>query len=252
MKKIPTSLWSFFLLLVLGVSSNADELEGYWKYTEESIQQITDYTLEARRTGKSTGTSTAAEISSAYRNHLRQFKKSDGNRIHIQLIQFERNDDPYPEYYRDFHFDYTSEGNQFSIKQGERDVFTGHIENGTLHLKDANAGTVVTMLPVSAGEMPTISDGNSGQAKLDRQPRPRKMVTPDYPANLERQGIGGVVSLSFYVNTDGSTSEIRVLSSPHPGLERAAIDAILESTFHPGKSGRDAVRTHVKLPITFR
>jgi TonB family protein len=252
MNKAFCSILFFILLSAFGGQLSAEDLEGYWKYSEASIQEITDFTLESRRSGKSSGDSSAAEITDAYRNHIRQFSITDGNGIHIQLIQFERNDDPYPEYIRSFHFDYEAKENQFSIKSGEKEIFTGHIEDNILYIKDSSSGSVLKMVPLAASEVPILSKGNLSQPKLDRQPKPRKMATPEYPPNLERQGIGGIVQLSFYVNVDGSTSEIRVLSSQHPGLERAAIDAILESTFHPGRANRKAVRTHVKLPITFR
>lgn len=252
MKKRFSSIGLFIFLSSFGVQLSAEGLEGFWKYSEESIQEITDFTLESRRSGKSSGDSSAAEISDAYRNHIRQFSITGDNRIHIQLIQFKRNDDPYPEYFRSFRFDYEAKDNQFSIKSGEKEIFSGHFEDTVLHIQDSSSGSVLKMVPLTASEVPTISEGNFSQPKLDRQPKPKKMATPEYPPNLERQGIGGVVQLSFYVNVDGSTSEIRVLSSPHPGLERAAIDAILESTFHPGRADRKAVRTHVKLPITFR
>lgn len=247
--------YSFCLLTIISLfcaQASAGDIEGFWKYTEESIQQITDYTLESRRSGKSSGDSSASEIAQAYRNNIRQFRIQDDSRIHVQLVQFNRGEDPYPEFYRDFHFDYESEGDTFSINSGERAIFTGHVEDGILHLKDESSQSVLTMTPLPEADMPTITDESYKQPKLDRQPRGRKIATPDYPEALQRQGIGGIVKLSFYVNTDGSTSEIRIVSSPHPGLERAAIDAILESTFHPGRADRKNVRTHVRLPITFR
>ena len=252
MCNIPKITYLIFLLAVLGVRLNAESLEGYWKYTEEAIKEITHYTLEARKSGRQSGDSTAAEIADAYRSHIRQFKLADDNQVHIRLIQFERDSDPYPEYYRDFHMDYSSQDDGFSIRSGEKEIFTGFIKDGTLHLTDSSSGTVLTMVEVKGGDIPRLSEGSFSQPKLDRQPRPRKLVDPDYPAELERNGIGGVVQLSFFVNTDGTTSEIHVISSPHPGLERAAIEAILESTFHPGRADGKSVRTHVKLPITFR
>ena len=252
---MPTLKLHFKILSFIAIISaqlNAEKLDGYWQYSEEAIQQITDYTLEARRTGKASGDSSAAEISDAYRNHLRQFAVQDGNRVTIQLIQFNRNEDPYPEYYRVFNLDYAAEGNQFSINNGERLVFSGTLEDDMLLIKDGSSGRVLKMVPVPSESMPTISEGNYKQPKLDRQPKAKKLATPEYPAHLEQQGIGGTVQLSFYVNEDGSTSEIKVLSSPHPGLERAAIEAILDSTFHPGRAERKSVRTHVRLPIRFR
>ena len=241
-----------FLLTTLGVRLNADELEGFWRFSEQAIEQITNHTLESRKAEKNSGDSSASEISDAYRNHLRKIAILDDGRIHLQLIQYDWDDDPYPEYYRDFYLDYRTTGEGFSISNGDKEIFSGNIGSGIMSLKDFATGTVLKMNRVSSNKLPVISEGNFDQPKLDRQPKPRKLADPEYPAKLQIQGLSGVVRLSFYVNTDGSTSEIRVLSSPYPDLDKLAIEAILDSTFHPGKAEGKNVRTHVKLPITFR
>ena len=51
-------------------------------------------------------------------------------------------------------------------------------------------------------------------------------VRPDYPESLQAAGIGGVVTLHALIGTDGTVREVTGISSPHPDLERAAIDAV--------------------------
>ena len=47
-----------------------------------------------------------------------------------------------------------------------------------------------------------------------------------YPEHLTSAGIVGTVTMETLVGTDGTVREVRVLSSPHPDLERAAVDAV--------------------------
>ncbi len=44
-----------FLLTTLGVRLNADELEGFWRFSEQAIEQITNHTLESRKAEKNSG-----------------------------------------------------------------------------------------------------------------------------------------------------------------------------------------------------
>lgn len=58
------------------------------------------------------------------------------------------------------------------------------------------------------------------------QPHKIVDVRPVYPEHLTSAGIVGTVTMETLVGTDGTVREVRVLSSPHPDLERAAVDAV--------------------------
>jgi TonB family protein len=58
------------------------------------------------------------------------------------------------------------------------------------------------------------------------QPHKLVDVKPVYPEHLTSAGIVGTVTMDTLVGTDGTVREVRVLSSPHPDLERAAVDAV--------------------------
>jgi TonB family protein len=51
-------------------------------------------------------------------------------------------------------------------------------------------------------------------------------VKPAYPEHLTSAGIGGTVTMETLIGTDGAVRDLRVLSSPHPDLERSAVDAV--------------------------
>lgn len=69
--------------------------------------------------------------------------------------------------------------------------------------------------------------GNSGQVGGNIL-APRKLVDvrPEYPELLKNTNVGGVVTMEAVIGTDGSVQDVRVLSSPHPDLDRAAVEAV--------------------------
>jgi TonB family protein len=80
----------------------------------------------------------------------------------------------------------------------------------------------------------------------------RVLRTLDYPEEAKRQGIQGVVQVQFVVLPTGSTAHIRVVRGVHPLLDVAALDAIAETRFQPGRVNGKAVPTWLTLPVTFR
>lgn len=67
--------------------------------------------------------------------------------------------------------------------------------------------------------------------------RPIREVIPEYPNDLRKKGIEGVVMLSLYVNPTGSVDSVEVLqnTSRNKRLERYAIHAAYSSRYVPAK-----------------
>ena len=64
---------------------------------------------------------------------------------------------------------------------------------------------------------------------------PRKLnnANPTYPDNLRAAGIGGVVKMEALIGIDGNVQDVRVVESPHPDLEIAAIEAVRQWQYTP-------------------
>jgi TonB family protein len=58
-------------------------------------------------------------------------------------------------------------------------------------------------------------------------------VRPIYPETASSTQTGGVVTMEAVIATDGTVREVRVVSSPHPDLERAAVEAVRQWEFTP-------------------
>ncbi|TNE55373.1 MAG: energy transducer TonB [Bacteroidetes bacterium] len=74
-----------------------------------------------------------------------------------------------------------------------------------------------------------------------------------YPQEAIDQGIQGRVYLAFVVEKDGSLSDIKVIRSIHPSLDKEALRVIKSMPKWQAATNRgEAVRSPVRLPIAFK
>ena len=81
-------------------------------------------------------------------------------------------------------------------------------------------------------------------------PQPLECPPPQYPTDLRRRGIAGIVTVEFVVDTTGRVVNPRVTSSPNRQLNEPAIAAIRQWRFEPGM--RDGSRANFKLSQSVR
>ena len=74
----------------------------------------------------------------------------------------------------------------------------------------------------------------------------------EYPAFDRQIGTSGSVMVQFVVGTTGVPSDIEVVRSVSPGLDRAAVDAVRQARFTPGVQNGVPVRVRFTLPVTFK
>ena len=74
-----------------------------------------------------------------------------------------------------------------------------------------------------------------------------------YPVVAEENGIQGRVIAQFVVERDGSISDVKVIKSVDPSLDKEAV-RVLKSMpkWIPGKQNGSAVRVKYTVPVTFR
>lgn len=73
-----------------------------------------------------------------------------------------------------------------------------------------------------------------------------------YPQAAIDRGIQGQLVLRFVVEPDGRVSEIVVEKSLHPLCDSAAVRALREVAFMPGRQNGEAARVRMRLPVRFR
>lgn len=82
---------------------------------------------------------------------------------------------------------------------------------------------------------------------------PEHAPKPDYPRELFRKGVTGVVRVAFTANADGSVSKVKALENPHPQLAEAALAAVGQWRFRPWTVDSDNPdEVEVVAPMDFR
>jgi len=74
-----------------------------------------------------------------------------------------------------------------------------------------------------------------------------------YPVVAEENGIQGRVIATFVVERDGSISDVKVIKSVDPSLDKEAIRVLKQMPkWIPGKQNGSAVRVKYTVPVTFK
>lgn len=85
---------------------------------------------------------------------------------------------------------------------------------------------------------------------LDQKPRAVYQPSPQRDAKLKKRG-GGTVNILFIVDQRGRVESPQVQSSTDALFEPAALAAVKQWRFEPGKRAGQPVRFRMRVPITF-
>ena len=83
------------------------------------------------------------------------------------------------------------------------------------------------------------------------QPTKLVDVKPKYPEDLTDSKIGGVVTMDALIGTDGSVRDVRVVDSPHPGLENAAVEAVRQWQYSSTLLNCTPIEVRMKVTANF-
>ncbi len=73
-----------------------------------------------------------------------------------------------------------------------------------------------------------------------------------YPEIAKRAGIEGKVYVKAYVDEKGNVTKAEVVKGLGAGLDEAAVEAVKETKFKPGKQRGKPVKVQVMIPIVFK
>jgi periplasmic protein TonB len=82
-------------------------------------------------------------------------------------------------------------------------------------------------------------------------PVPVRTVPPDYPPDLRREGVSGLVMVKCSIDEQGNVTETTVEKSSNPAFEKPAMDAVRKWKFKPAKQDGNPVAIKVSIPIKF-
>jgi RNA polymerase sigma factor (sigma-70 family) len=136
-----------------------------------------------------------------------------------------------------------------------RDVETLRAEEAALNerlreLRMRSAKTVSASTS-SGGAAATGTAGSFTMKDLDAAPQPLDLTQPLYPFELKRAGIPGEALLSFVIDKEGKAADVTVVDATHPDFAIAAIEAVEQWRFEPGRKGGRQVNTRVQQVLRF-
>jgi protein TonB len=105
--------------------------------------------------------------------------------------------------------------------------------------------------PIDFGSPDAIGDMIFEVSDLDRVPRVVRRGRLEYPFELRRSGIEGVVRLLVVIDTDGRVRVQEVIESSNRAFVRPAIEAAENSLYETPTRNGEPVRTRFILPIRF-
>ena len=88
------------------------------------------------------------------------------------------------------------------------------------------------------------------QTKLE-PPVPVRTVPPEYPDELRRDGVSGLVMVKCSIDAQGNVSEAEVEKSSNAAFEKPAVAAVKKWKFKPAKQDGAPVAIKVSIPIKF-
>jgi TonB family protein len=73
-----------------------------------------------------------------------------------------------------------------------------------------------------------------------------------YPESAKNQGIEGKVFIQAFIDEIGNVEDAKVIKGAGYGLDEAALEAVKQTKFTPGKQKGKPVKVQVSIPIVFK
>lgn len=149
-----------------------------------------------------------------------------------------------------------------TVSAQQPDKFAFQVPEPTTESFEPKVFDIVEQMPSFGGAEYTVTytdeKGNTHQKKKVCPPGQAGLFqylsnTIQYPVVAEKNGVQGRVIVTFVVERDGSITDVKVVKSVAPSLDREAVRVVSSMPkWTPGKQKGDAVRVKYTMPVTFR
>lgn len=82
-------------------------------------------------------------------------------------------------------------------------------------------------------------------------PVPVRTVPPDYPPELRREGVSGLVMIKCTIDEQGNVVDPQIEKSSNMAFEKPAVEALKKWKFKPAKQDGNPIAIKVSIPIKF-
>lgn len=96
----------------------------------------------------------------------------------------------------------------------------------------------------------TVAVGSEFQ-KPDTPPVPVRTPPPQYPPNLKREGVAGIVTVAIVVDEKGAVTEAAINKSSNPAFDEPSLEAVKKWKFKPATKDKQAIPSKVIVPLHF-
>jgi len=86
---------------------------------------------------------------------------------------------------------------------------------------------------------------------FDTKPTPIRTPPPEYPANLKRAYVAGLVVVELSLDDKGKVIDAQVVKSNQPKLESYAVSAVKRWAFKPALKDGAPISCRISVPIQF-
>ena len=111
----------------------------------------------------------------------------------------------------------------------------------------------------TAAESSSSATGEGGEVYMVAEEPPKLsggmkalQKSIQYPEVAKEAGIEGRVIVQFVVDTDGVVTNPTVTKGVHEQLNEAALEAVKQQAFSPGRQDGEPVKVQMSVPVTFR
>jgi len=87
--------------------------------------------------------------------------------------------------------------------------------------------------------------------KPDTPPVPVRTPPPQYPPELKREGVAGIVTVAIVVDEKGAVSSAAINKSTNPAFDQPSLDAVKKWKFKPATKDNQAIPSKVIVPLHF-
>jgi periplasmic protein TonB len=106
-------------------------------------------------------------------------------------------------------------------------------------------------LSLLLGSFATLQAATSEGTAYDVRPTPVKTPPPEYPSNMRRDGVSGVVAIKVEIDETGAVTACSVTKSSNAAFEQPALNAVKNWRFKPAQKSGAPVKVSLIIPIKF-
>ena len=114
-----------------------------------------------------------------------------------------------------------------------------------------NSLVVVALLSAAPLFALSVAEITDVTPKVDEPPVPIRTTAPDYPAELQKKKVEGIVSVIVVIDEVGGVIACEASKSTNEGFNESATKAVQKWKFKPAKLGGKTVKVKVTIPVRF-